>query len=83
MIMPLDKSIICLYWSALCALWVHCVKKDIVELEKCQSKTRRKTNRINKLRDYLVGWVSPEQKIGGLEAYARSLQNHDWHIKGT
>lgn len=66
--MPLDKSTICLCWSALCALWVHCVKKDIVELEKVQRKTRRKTERINKLQDYPVGWDSSEQKRGDLEA---------------
>lgn len=81
MIMPLDKSIICLHWSALGALWVHCVKKDIIELQKAQRKRRKKTKRINKLQDYLVIWDSSEQKRGDSKAYARSLQNHDWHIK--
>lgn len=73
----------CLHWSALSALSVHCIKKNIVGLEKVQRKTRRQTKRINKLRHYLVGWDASEQKRGDLEAYARSLQNHDWHIKGA
>lgn len=41
--MPLDKSIICLHWIALCALWVHFVKKDIVELEMKDKNEHRRS----------------------------------------